>query len=545
MTASPGRRAVTRHVRASLHRATEDLPRLGRIQVTPVQAVAIGAGIGLAAIVLKSLFNALIGGETGFLVLTGAVALAAWIGGRPGGLTATLVAGILNAVLFIGSVHPVFTLTGLDVARLALFLLGGVIVSLLIASLRSSRDRLARSLVEVGEMATTLERRDERLELVLSASGTGFWEWDIRDGRLTWSEAIYRQHGLEPTDHAPTFQGYIGSIHPDDRAAFQRTIDETVARGTAFSLEFRLLWPDGTVHWTRGVGRVFRDATGEPVRMVGTGTDITEGRRLEEERDRLLAEERRAGTFREAFIEVISHELRTPITTIFGLTHVLNRPGRTADPVEQAGLIDDISVESERLHRLVEDLLVLTRAERGGFAIEGEPLELHRLLTRVVEREAIRLPGLEIHTDLPRDLPIVAGEDIYVEQVVRNMLSNAAKYTPDGTRVTLRADREGDIVAIRVLDAGPGIDPATAGRAFELFYRDPTHARSVAGSGIGLFVCASLVEAMGGTVWARPRPEGGAEFGFSLRVLQDDETSGLPVAGDPADAADLVGSGGG
>ena len=201
------------------------------------------------------------------------------------------------------------------------------------------------------------------------------------------------------------------------------------------------------------------------------------------QRDQLLLDERRAGAFREAFLDVISHELRTPITTILGLTQILSKPGRVTTPEDQAGLIDDISQESERLHRLVEDLLVLTRAERGEFVIEAEPLELRRLLTRVVERERQRLPSLQIETELPRHLPVVAGEDIYVEQIVRNMLGNAAKYTPHGTRVVVRADAVGDDVAIRILDSGPGIDEAAASRAFELFYRDPARARAVAGSG--------------------------------------------------------------
>jgi len=273
------------------------------------------------------------------------------------------------------------------------------------------------------------------------------------------------------------------------------------------------------------VGRVFRDAAGDPVRMVGTGQDITEARRLEAQRDQLVLDERRAGAFREAFLDVISHELRTPITTILGLTQILSKPGRVTTPEDQAGLIDDISQESERLHRLVEDLLVLTRAERGEFVIESEPLELRRLLTRVVERERQRLPSLQIETELPRHLPVVAGEDVYVEQIVRNMLGNAAKYTPHGTRVVVRADAVDGDVAIRILDSGPGIDEAAASRAFELFYRDPARARAVAGSGIGLFVCASLVEAMGGTIWAVPRPEGGSEFGFTLRGLPDDEAA--------------------
>jgi two-component system sensor histidine kinase KdpD len=275
--------------------------------------------------------------------------------------------------------------------------------------------------------------------------------------------------------------------------------------------------------------------------MVGTGTDITERRRLEAERDRLLADERRAGGFREAFLEVISHELRTPITTIYGLTQILIRPGRVADTGE-AALLADISAESERLHLLVEDLLVLTNAERGQFAVEVEPLELRRLLARVVDHEAGRLAGIDISAEIPRHLPIVAGEEIYVEQIVRNLLGNAAKYTATGTKVVVRAAQNDAEVEIRVLDSGPGIVPETAARAFELFYRDPNSARTVAGSGIGLFVCASLVAAMGGRIWARSRPEGGSEFGFSLLVLPDDESIGRVAA--TADAVSATGSGG-
>jgi len=397
-------------------------------------------------------------------------------------------------------------------------------VSWIISSIRASRDRLATSLEEIASLADDIERRDERLELVLAASGTGFWEWDVRSGALSWSDAVFTQHGLDPSSGSPTFESYLQTIHPDDREPFQRLIQETLTSGDSFKLDFRILWPDGSVHWTSGVGRVFRDADGQPVRIIGTGTDITEARRLEAQRDGLLEDERRAGSFREAFIDVISHELRTPITTIFGLTRILLRPGRTTDPAAQAGLIDDIAVESERLVRLVEDLVVLTRAERGEFVVEAEPLELRRLLDRLVEAEQRRLPGLTITTDIPRNLPVVAGEGTYIEQIVRNILSNAAKYTPIGTDVVVRASQEDDMVAVRVLDSGPGLEPGTAERAFELFYRDPSSARVVAGSGIGLFVCASLVEAMGGRIWARTRPEGGAEFGFTLRVLADDES---------------------
>lgn len=516
---------TTGSVRAALGRARRDAPGWRQRRPGAVGGLLIGLGIGIAAIVIKGALNALLGGDSGFIPLTAAVAVAAWVGGLAGGLTTTVVTALGDALVFVGPEGTAFKLVPIDVARMALYALAGAAVSLLIATVGTARDRTVASLAAVADMADDIERRDERLELVLAASGTGFWEWDIRTGELVWSEAIFRQQGRDVRDEALTFDEYVQTIHPDDQVMFRASIEDALAHGTSFSHEFRVIWPDGSIHWTHGVGRVFRDANGEPIRMVGTGQDITEGRRLEAEHDRLLEEERRAGTFREAFVDVISHELRTPITTILGLTQILGRPGRITTPAEQAELISDISAESERLNRLVEDLLVLTRAERGGIAIEAEPLEPRRLLGRVIAREAARLPSITIEADLPPGLPIVAGEDTYVEQIVRNMLSNAAKYTPPGTSVLVTARQDGDHVAVRVLDSGPGIDEASVERAFELFYRDPTLARSIAGSGIGLFVCASLVEAMGGTIWAKRRPEGGSEFGFTLRVIPDDEAA--------------------
>ncbi len=244
---------------------------------------------------------------------------------------------------------------------------------------------------------------------------------------------------------------------------------------------------------------------------------------MEEQRDQLLIEERRAGEFREAFIDVISHELRTPITTILGLTQILARPGREDDLVSRAGLLEDVRAESERLHRLVEDLLVLSRAERGRLVIETEPLQPLRLLELVVGHEAPNLPSINVETRIAPDLPVVGGDPTYVEQIVRNLLGNAAKYTPAGTAVVVDARRNGQEVEIRVTDSGPGIPAASLDRVFELFYRDPDSTKAVAGSGIGLFVCHSLVEAMGGRMWAVRPPGGGSEFGFSLRVLEVDE----------------------
>lgn len=364
---------------------------------------------------------------------------------------------------------------------------------------------------------------DERLEFVLAASRTGIWEWDMTTNALTWSDAIFRQHGLDPGQPAPDFESYLRMLPAEDARRLTAAISGAVEGDGRFDLEFRIRWPDGSIHWTRGSGRVFRDERGRPARMLGTGQDITARRRLEEERDRLLAEARRTQEFREAFVDVLSHELRTPITSILGLAEVLAHSTQADDPALRAELLDDVRSEAERLHRLVEDLLVLGRAEHDRLEVDMEPLQPRRILERIVERERAGLPSLAIELRIEPDLPIVSGDPMFVEQVVRNLLGNAAKYTPAGTRVVVSAERDAEGVAFRVSDEGPGIPTDSIDRLFELFYRDPESARSVSGSGIGLYVCATLMQAMNGRIWARRREEGGSEFGFTLRAIAPDE----------------------
>ena len=154
----------------------------------------------------------------------------------------------------------------------------------------------------------------------------------------------------------------------------------------------------------------------------------------------------------------------------------------------------DISAEAERLHRLVEDLLVLARAERGGLQLGADPVLIQHLLPRIVESEGTRWPTKAFSLDMPRAMPTVSADPTYVEQVVRNLIGNAAKYSVDGTTVDVVAEVLEDEVHVRILDEGPGIESAEIGRLFELYYRSPATAAQSAGAGIGLFVCRALVE---------------------------------------------------
>ena len=151
-------------------------------------------------------------------------------------------------------------------------------------------------------------------------------------------------------------------------------------------------------------------------------------------------------------------------------------------------------------------------------------MHLDHLLTRIIRSESARWPSHAFELPDSPNRHVVLGEETYVEQVLRNLISNAAKYSPAGSTIRIRIDdTPTGAVEVRVLDQGPGVAPGEVDDLFTLFYRSPTTAASAAGAGIGLFVSRQLVTEMGGRVWAAPRPEGGSEFGFSLSPYPIDE----------------------
>ena len=234
-----------------------------------------------------------------------------------------------------------------------------------------------------------------------------------------------------------------------------------------------------------------------------------------------VTDARRREAIRETFVGVLSHELRTPVTTIYGGAKLLAREDSTLDDETRRSVFADITEETERLHRLVEDVVALNRFGDSAGDIGAEPVLLQRVLPRVIASEEGRWPGVTFRAEIEPNLPTVLADPTYVEQVFRNLLSNGAKYGGAGASIEVVATSGLDEVQVRILDDGPGFPADETDRLFERFYRSPGTAASASGAGIGLFVCARLMAAMGGRIWASPRPEGGAEFGFALGVLPD------------------------
>lgn len=378
---------------------------------------------------------------------------------------------------------------------------------------------VAKALQQQQEAAAELARASaaegayrKLLEAVVNEMPVGVIVADAPSGRIVIDNAE-----MDRIMHGPAASGGRGDVrtyrgfHDDGRPyrPEEWPLTRSAAAGeTIREEELDVERDDGTRATIAVSSMPIRAEDGTIVAAVATVIDITRRREAEHLRD--------------AFIGVLSHELRTPITSIFGGSKVLLREDPEFDETVRKGILQDLADEAERLNRMVENLLVLARVERGVPLGGQEPILLQRLLPRIVGEEARQWPLMDLRLVVPDDLPTVAGDESYVDQVMRNLISNAGKYGPTTGVVTVevRVPDDGHEVHVAVVDEGQGIDEAETGKFFELFFRSASVSHKTAGSGIGLFVSRHLVEGMGGRMWARSRREGGSEFGFSLPVYE-------------------------
>jgi two-component system CheB/CheR fusion protein len=350
----------------------------------------------------------------------------------------------------------------------------------------------------------------------------GTWEWDIGTNRVEWSDNLEEIHGLPRGGFDGTFEGFLRLLHPDDRQRVERTINDSIEHGSVYEVEFRNLWPDGSVHWISGRGKVFTDVAGQPIRMIGTAMDITERKQIETS---LKEADRR----KEEFLAVLSHELRNPLAPIRTSLYLMGEGGMIGAELERERAVVERQVQ--HLTRLVDDLLDVSRISRGGIELQTKVVELSQAVAEAVEAVKSRIDERRqrLEIALPERPIQLLADPTRLEQILLNLLTNAAKFTDVGGWIGLTAVRDGDEVEVRVRDNGVGITPEILPRIFDLFVQGERRLHEARGGmGIGLSLVKSLVEKHGGCVTARSDGPGtGSEFVVRLPVLA--ETHAAPI----------------
>jgi two-component system sensor histidine kinase KdpD len=219
---------------------------------------------------------------------------------------------------------------------------------------------------------------------------------------------------------------------------------------------------------------------------------------------------------RSLLLSSISHDFRTPLASIIGVASTL-LDGASASLGEERrrNLLRSLLEEAQRLHRLVDNLLDLTRLSSGPVRLKREWAALDELIGAVLTRYRDALAGRHIAVDVPADLPLVLCDEVMIGQVLSNLVENAQKHTPRGTAIRIAVSPEPGVLAVSVRDEGPGLPPGAERRVFDKFQRGHDEGAQ-SGFGLGLTICKAIVEAHGGNISARNLPGGGAEFRFTL-----------------------------
>jgi two-component system phosphate regulon sensor histidine kinase PhoR len=371
--------------------------------------------------------------------------------------------------------------------------LGFAVIAALLAMAYAVSPSIARSRVSRQER--------ERAERVLAHVGDGVFLVDREGVIRLWNTAAEAITGLRSDaicDH-PAAETIPGWSTIADRVPVARRPGDV---DDASSPETVPLEIEGREIWLSIVGVTLADGT------VYAFRDVTRDRRLEE--------------LRAQFVATISHELRTPLASLHGAAMTLLEREQDLHEQTRHELLDMIAVQSKRLAELVEEILLTGQLDSGSLRVITEPFDPEELVWTAAAAARLRAgDDTTIDVSIPAVLPKVEGDAARTRQVLTNLIDNAIKYSPEGGRIELGVEADGETARFTVRDDGLGIPLGEQKRIFEKFYRlDPDHRRGIGGSGLGLYICRELIRSMNGRIWVESDPGKGATFTFELPLAE-------------------------
>ena len=357
----------------------------------------------------------------------------------------------------------------------------------------------------------------ERIAAALAAAGTGTFRWDVETDVIEWDDTLGRLLGLSADSPSRSLESFLSAVHPDDRPSVADMYRRSARTGAALDMEFRVVWPDGSVHWIDDKARSFGAHNGFTAYVTGACVDVTARKRTEtalrdETRDRKaqLESERaarnsaeRTSDIKDEFLATLSHELRTPLNAILGWSKILRSGAKDTNDLAKG--LEAIERNARAQTQLIEDLLDMSRITSGKLRLDMQPVRPASFIEEAVDTVKTAADTKEIRLERVLDPSVgpISGDPVRLKQVVWNLLSNAIKFTPHGGRVRVTLERADAYIEISVADTGCGVKPEFLPHLFERFRQeDSSSTRHHGGLGLGLSIVKTLVDLHAGTVHA-------------------------------------------
>ncbi len=348
-----------------------------------------------------------------------------------------------------------------------------------------------------------LFKEQERLSLALKAGNIGVWDWDLVDNTLEWSDKVYEIHGVSKTEKPISVEYFSSLIHPEDRAIVEEGIEQALLGKKNYNVQIRIITPKGEVRWLTTSAIVHFDTKTNAVRMLGATSNISEFKRLEEERN--------------DFIGIATHELKTPVTSLKAYAEVLVQRLTKAGDRDSAMHVSKMNMQLDKLANLIEDLLDVTKIEAGKLQMRTEEFDFDALVSEIVEQLQPTTNSHDLIIKGRTHKKIRADRD-RTGQVITNFVTNAIKYSPKAEKVILELSANSSAIYLDVQDFGVGIPKAKQDKMFERFYRVSGHdnKNTFPGLGLGLYISKEIIERQGGTISFKSVQGKGSVFSFAL-----------------------------
>ena len=366
-----------------------------------------------------------------------------------------------------------------------------------------------------------LREAAERTLLITRGAGMGTWEAAPDGGGGHWDEQMFRLRGLEPRAQALSIDEMLACVHPDDRAHVAAGIESMHGSEAMHSREFRVVWPDGTVHWLASRSAPVRDPSGRLVARIGINWDVTEAHDAAAVRqERLLA--LRESQAKSRFLARVSHELRTPLNAVIGFSQLL-LAGGSADTAAWRRQVEHVRSAGEHLLSLINDVLVLSSLESGELPLMPQPVAVANLVRTTLPLLQTQAQAAGVQLRVERLDGHASADPVRLRQVLINLLSNAIKYNHRGGEVVIDAAPIDGELRLAVRDTGMGLTEEQLAHLFEPFNRLGREREGIDGTGMGLAIVRASVERMGGRIAVDSRAGEGSCFEVRLPRAQPAE----------------------
>ncbi len=370
-----------------------------------------------------------------------------------------------------------------------------------------------------------LQKAEERWKYALSSSEDGVWDWNLQDGKVYYSKMWKKMIGYNEDEVENSFSGWEKLMHPDDKEkAFAEIVKHVKNQTENYVLEHRLMSKSGQYKWMLSRGKIIeRDQNNNPIRFIGTLTDIDHIKRVEQELKAAQLKAEQATEAKSLFLSTMSHEIRTPLNAVIGFSNLLLRENQRT---ENSEYLENIQTSANHLLSLINNVLDISKIESGKLEFEKKEFDLEKLVEENLSMLSLRAKEKNIELSvghIPSYPYYLIGDPLRLTQVLNNLLGNSVKFTDKGyVRLDIETIFEqGNTIELKfsIKDTGTGIPDNKIDTIFDSFSQASSDTtRKYGGTGLGLTISRHIINLQGGNIGVSSKLHEGSTFYFNLKL---------------------------